>query len=131
MVRRSLTLTLTPTLALTLTLTLTPTLGLTPTPTPTPNPNPIQARHGHRDVALLLLRQRAAVDAPNGQGTAPLHLAARNGHMQVLHPLPFTLPFTLPFALPFTLPTPLIFAPRCRHLLANNLQSHLSACNRM
>ena len=52
---------------------------------PNPHPTPTQARHGHRNLAVLLLRHRAAVDTPNGRGAAPLHLAARHGHVQVLH----------------------------------------------
>lgn len=42
------------------------------------------ARHGHKDVAELLIEKGADVNARNDNGETPLHLAARHGSIEVV-----------------------------------------------
>ena len=43
----------------------------------------VAAINGHKDVAELLLANKAEVNAKDNNGVTPLHLAAFNGHKDV------------------------------------------------
>ena len=40
------------------------------------------SRHGHREVAAMLLQRNADANKPCGSGLLPLHTAAEHGHQE-------------------------------------------------